>query len=204
MKKTFTNLLAGVFCILTFFTAIPAQANVAIPETSSFYLDWLGFNGAEAHATLEINNALFPNPSNGLAFLTPGNEIVSFALTVYDTVLGSVSNYQLADFDAFSWDSMVTLDLSQELIGQQKGNGGWGTEFVNGETGDFNIFATEGSGAPSSDGSYFHIATNEGLGTAMTLTSFRPVPLPAAFWLFGSSLFGFIAISRKKPEAQLI
>jgi len=51
---------------------------------------------------------------------------------VYDTVLGSVSNYQLADFDAFSWDSMVTLDLSQELIGQQTGNGGWGTEFVNG------------------------------------------------------------------------
>ena len=160
MKKTVTNLLLSIFCCMTFFTAMPAQAAVAIPEPSSFYLDWLGFDGSEAHGMLTIDNASFPNP--GLALLIPGNEIVDFSLSVFDAS-GNISNYQLADFLAFTWDSVVTLDLSQELVGQETGNGGWGTEFVNGETGDFSFFAVGGSGAPSGDGSYFHIATNEGL-----------------------------------------
>lgn len=207
MKKTMTNLLASVVYCMTFFTAMPTQAAVAIPETSSFYLHWLGFNGSEAHGMLTIDNALFPNPSNDIVFLTPRSEsgILDFSLSVFDAISGITSAYQSADFDYLLWKSVVKLDLSQELVGQETGNGGWGTEFVNGDTGEFSLLAKWDSDAPTTYGP-FQIAmlNDEGFGNSMTLVSFRPVPLPTAFWLFGSSLFGFIAISRKKPEAQLI
>lgn len=202
MKKTNINLLKSLVCCLAFFTAVPTYANVALPETSSFSLEWLGFNGNVAHGLLTIDNALFPNPSNGVAFLTPGVEIVDFSLSVLDAISGVTSAYQLNDFDLFVWDSLGAIDLSQELVGQEIENKGfWGPGSVTGDAGEFSFFAVEGSGAPGSSGSFFQIATAEGQGNVMTLTSFHPVPLPAAVWLFGSGLCGAITINRRKRVA---
>ncbi len=192
MRKSLYLIVLG--CVL-FGATSPAQATVSLPPTTSFFLDWSGAlwnNTAEAHGILTIDNALFPNPSE-YSFLLPGVEVTDFSLTVTGAGSGN-GNFQLSDFDAFVWNTVVTLDLGYELVGQDTGNGRWGTTF-DGSTGDFNLSAIQISGAPNLASSFL-IATSNNL--QMNLVSFRPVPLPAAFWLFGSMLAGFIGIDQKR------
>ena len=72
-------------------------------------------------------------------------------------------------------------------------------------TGDFTFFSNFDLNpfAPTSDGGAFLIAISGGplngdTYDVMGLTSFRPVPLPAAFWLFGPALLGLFRIGFKR------
>lgn len=197
VKKMRKSLYLTVLGCVLFVTTGQAQATVSLPPTTSFFLDWSGAlwnNTAEAHGILTIDNALFPNPSE-YTYLLPGFEVTDFSLTVTGAGSGD-GNFQLSDFNAFVWNTVVTLNLGEELVGQFTGNGGWGTSF-DGNTGDFNLSAIDGSGAPNLASSFL-IATSNNL--QMNLVSFRPVPVPvpAAFWLFGSMLAGFIGIGQKR------
>ena len=192
MRKS--SFLIALVCVL-FGTTSQAQATVSLPPTTSFFLDWSGAlwgNQAEAHGVLTIDNALFPNPSE-YSFLLPGVEVTDFSLTVTGAGSGN-GNFQLSDFDAFVWNTVLTLDLGEELVRQVTGNGGWGTTF-DGSTGDFNLIAIQGSGAPNLASSFLIVTSNN---LQMNLVSFRPVPVPATFWLFGSMLAGFIGMGQKR------
>lgn len=192
-------ILAGLALVGFLFGPIQAQASVS--TTTSFYLDWSGAlwgNDAQAHGILTINNDSFPNPSN-YTWLFQGAEVADFTLTISGAASGNGS-FGSSDFDGFAWNTVSELDLSRELIGQETGYGGWGSTF-DGLTGDFNLFAVQNSGAPFAGGSFLLVA-NEGFGNIMNLVSFRPVPVPAAFWLFGSALLGFIGVGQKRGRTQ--
>ncbi len=169
---------------------------------ASFYVDWSGAmdgNAAQAHGILTVDDAIFPG-STDYAWLSPGVEVVDFSLTVTGAVSGN-GHFQLSDFEFFAWSTKTdteSLDYSRELVGQATLGGPWGTDFgYEANAGDFNLYAVENSGAPSIFGT-FQIAANEGLGDTMGLVSFRPVPIPASFWLFGSVMAGFVRFARKR------
>lgn len=186
----FRSIGTGLAVICTL--GAPSSTLAAI---SSFQLDWSGAqfgNQAEAHALLSVDDTLFPNNS-GLVWLTPGVEVTSFKLTVSGATTGN-GNFDLTDYAAFIWDTTgATLDLTQELIGQTiTGGNNWGTGYDTG--GDFSLITNESSSAPAGDGWYFKLATANGIGDTLKLTSFRPVqpvPLPSAFWLFATA-FGLL------------
>lgn len=60
-------------------------------------------------------------------------------------------------------------------------------------------------GLPVSTSAIFPINGNDYIGQTQWLSivaiDFLPVPVPAAFWLFGSGLLGLIGISRRKKTA---
>ena len=198
MMKKMRKKLYWVAILGLLFTT-QAQSAVAIPSATRFFLDWSGAlwgNQAEAHGVLTIDNALFPNPSE-YVFLTPGLEITDFSMAVTGAGSGD-GHFQLEDFDAFVWNTLVELDLSRELVGQVTGNGGWGHAF-DGSAGDFNLIAADGSNAPNLDSSFLVASSNN---LKMNLVSFRPVPVPAAFWLFGSMLAGFMGVGARKTKLK--
>ncbi|WP_446810691.1 hypothetical protein ACH50O_03680 [Methylomonas sp. 2BW1-5-20] len=177
--------LATAAALLSTF-ALPAQA-----ASTSFLLDWSGSifsNNAEAHGILTVDDALFPNNSIG-GFLVPGLEITGLTLTVTGASVGNGS-FSLTDYAGFIWDTKgSSLDFSRELVGQSIDGGEWGKGYDTG--GDFSLLANEGSSAPNTSGWYFRLATANGSGDLLKLTSFRPetlqpVPLPSAFWVFAS------------------
>ncbi len=185
--------------------------------TSSFYIDWSGAlfnNQAKAHALLTVNMAEGGKISGYAdeAWLFPIVDVVDFSMTVSSAASGN-GTFGLSDFDFFMWTSGATqespLDLSRELIGQATTGGPWGSDFSNAAmTGDFNIFANLELNpfAPNSDGAAFRIATNGGTGDVLTLTSFRPVPLPSAFWMFGPALLALrrLGFKHKEPDVDRI
>lgn len=168
-------------------------------STTRFFLDWSGDlwgNSAQAQGILTIDDNLFSN-LNDYELLTPGNEINNFSLTVSGANTGN-GIFHLSDFDGFSWSTRGLLDLSQELMGQATTGGPWGSYFgADALAGDFNLIASESSTAPLADGAFL-IRTNNGSGDRLNLISFRPVPIPAAIWLFGSVLAGFLGITQKR------
>lgn len=202
MANTLRNILASLAFMGMLFGPSQAQAITTTAATSRFYLDWSGLNlwgnSAEAHGILTIDNASFPNPSE-YAWLLPGQEVVDFSLTVSGADSGN-GTFQLTDFDGFVWDTVVSLDFSRELVGQETGNGGWGVNLLTGTTnGDFNLVAAENSFAPTLNGSFLLMTNNDtDFGTQMNLVSFRPVPIPAAFWLFGSALLGLMGVGHRR------
>lgn len=202
MTNTLRNILASLTFMGMLFGSSQAQAITTTGATTSFYLDWSGLNlwgnSAEAHGILTIDNASFPNPSE-YAWLLPGQEVIDFSLTVSGANSGN-GTFHLTDFDGFVWDTVVGLDLTQELVGQETGNGGWGVNLLTGTTnGDFNLVAAESSFAPTLYGSFLLMTNNDiNFGTPMNLVSFRPVPIPAAFWMFGTALFGLMGIGHKR------
>lgn len=175
----------------------------------TYSLDYSGFdfgNTAVAHAILTIDDLLLANPS-GPSFLNlgQGQAITALTLTVSNASAGN-GTFQLSDFDYASWDTAgETLDFSAELIGQwTSGFSGWGRRDPFDSSmgaGDFNLYANASSFAPTGSG-YFTLAANNDFinGDLMRLTSFKPapVPLPAAAWLFGGVMGGFLSWQRKR------
>jgi hypothetical protein len=191
----FHNIGTGLALICALGSPTPTLAAI-----SSFQLDWSGAvfgNQAEAHALLSVDDILFPDTS-GLVWLTPGIEVTGFNITVSGAATGN-GNFDLTDYAAFIWDTTgATLDFTQELVGQTISSGyNWGEGYDTG--GDFSLIAAELSNAPTGDGWYFKLATANGTGDNLKLTSFRPyqtspvqpVPLPSAFWLF-ATVFGLL------------
>lgn len=201
MKTLFRILTAG--CALSGILLAPATAQAA---AESFFVDWSGAiwnNSAEAHGVLTVDDTLFP-PSTPGSFLFPGAEVIDFSLTV-SGASGGNGNFQLSDYAGFIWTTSsdpgtaVSLDLTQELVGQATFGGLWGSA-NNGNTGDFSLFANADSSAPTSAGYAFVLAANNGRGDYMNLVSFRPVPVPGAIWLFGSALAG-LGLAGKRQSA---
>jgi len=183
---------------------ISMSVSAAPNTTSSFYIDWSGAsynNSAKAHAMLTVNTAegsKFTGFADN-AWLAPDVDVTDFTITISDAESGN-GTFGLSEFDFFMWNTSVTeawpLDLSREVFGQNTTGGAWGSDHSSDAlTGDFNLFAIESSLAPTSDGGAFRIATNAGYGDRLNLTSFRPVPIPAAFWLFGSTMLGFAGVN---------
>lgn len=175
---------------------------------SSFYIDWSGAsfnNQAVAHAWLTVDKgegAKFSGFADN-AWLFPIEDVIDFTITISGAESGN-GTFALSDFDFFMWTSNATpewpLDLSRELVGQTTTGGPWGSDFSNEAlTGEFNIFANLELNpfAPNSAGGAFRIATNGGQGDELVLTSFRPVPIPAAFWLFAPALLGLSRLGFK-------
>jgi len=188
MLKSVQQLLAAV--------CLAAQASLA--GAATFFIDYSGaehLNLAEAHGYISFADDMPTNP--GAFWLSPGIEVTDFSLTVTGASSGN-GIFQLADYLAFSWNTAeTTLDLGVELVGQPVGIAGdWGATH-DGTTGDFNLIGIENTLAPIGVLA-FQIATNGGNGDTLNLTSMRPVPLPAAFWLFGSALASLGFISRKR------
>lgn len=202
MSNSLRNILASLILLGMLLGSSQAQAITTAPTTRSFYLDWSGAlwgNSAEGHGILTVYDDLFSN-SVDYAWLIPGVEIADFTLSVSGASSGN-GTFGLTDFDAFLWSTKTpgeSLDLSQELIGQTTTGGPWGSDFgLDSNTGDFNLIAALASGAPFTTGSFI-MATDEGNGEQMNLISFRPVPIPAAFWMFGSALLGLIGVGHKR------
>lgn len=165
---------------------------------ATFFIDYSGaafLNQAEAHGTITVDDALFAQASP-LALLTPGVEVTAFSLLVSGASSGNGS-FQLSDFDAFVWDTGgAVLDPADELLGQMTGAGPWGT-VRDGTAGDFNLIALTVPNAPTAAGFAFAIATDGGSGDSLSLTSIRPVPIPAAAWLAASALGGLAVFARR-------
>ncbi|MDD2761181.1 MAG: hypothetical protein PHH11_12920, partial [Methylomonas sp.] len=160
-------------------------------------------NASEAHGVLTVDDALFSASAADYTWLFPGEAIVDFTMTVSGAASGN-GLFQLSDFDYFVWLTRTdtgSLDLTEELVGQATLGGPWGSDFSSeATTGDFNIWASENSGAPTIAGSLL-IGTNEGAGDGLRLVSFRPVPVPTSFWLFGSAMVGMTRLIRRRPVA---
>jgi hypothetical protein len=181
-----------------------ASLAIATPPAlaATFFIDYSGaafLNAAEAHGMVTLDDALLANPS-APALLTPGVEITAFSLAVSGASSGNGA-FQLSDFDAFSWDTAGAALVPQgeppsELLGKMTAGGGWGATH-DGTAGDFNLIALTVPNAPTAAGFAFTIATNGGAGDSLHLTSIRPVPVPAAFWLFGTGMLAF-AVPRRK------
>lgn len=187
-----------LLCILALIGySLPAAAS------STFALHYDGTPwGNDAQAVGSITFAVDPpNPadttllfSTAMTDYAPDNIVSDFSLTVTGASVGN-GTFGLDDFLYFSWNTKgFPLDLSQDLVGQPTENGlGWAS--VDG-AGGFGLGAWENSGAPSSL-EWYVLATNEGSGDYLSLTSFTPVPVPAAIWLFGSALLGLGAFRRR-------
>lgn len=174
------------FPVLSAFLCMGALCNPiwAVAGSASYFLVWSGTsqgNSASAHALLTIDDALFPT-SSPLTLLTPGIEITDFQIEVS----GADSDdgfFQLSDYSAFTWSTTATdhtpvsLDLSQELVGQPTLGGPWGsTQDYESSTGDFNLIANNDY-APTLAGTSFTLATRNGY--RMQLVSFvSSVPEP--------------------------
>ena len=175
------------------------NAQAAILNFSLHYSGLAFGNNASAQGLISIDDQFLPNPGSTFLSLDSDEIIKAFTLTVSNAT-GGLGNgtFQITDFDFATWDTAGrTLDLTQQLIGQWTQGGGWGTSTRwNGDAGDFNLYAKEGSNAPTSAG-YFTLATNNDFdnGDLLRLVSFKPVstsvqpvPLPAPFLLFGSAI----------------
>ncbi|MGY6275817.1 hypothetical protein [Methylomonas sp. MgM2] len=195
--------------VLGLVTAFSLPVQAVSTATSSFYLDWNGAifgNNAVAHGWMTVissDGAKFSGASDN-AWLLPGEDIIDFTVTVSGATGGN-GTFGLADFDFFMWTAKAStewpLDLNSEVVGQATLGGPWGSDRSNdAETGDFNLFANliENPLAPTAAGRAFVIAAEGGLGDELALTSFRPVPIPPAFWFFGAALLGLGRIGLKR------
>lgn len=187
---------AGITLAGTLLAATPAQA-----APMSFFVDWSGSsfnNSAEAHGILSFADAEILN-APGDQFLLPGIDVTDFSLTISGADSGN-GIFSLADFSFFTWNSAgATFDFAAEFIGQATTGGAWGSDqnWVS-TSGDFNIFGL-GAPAPTAPMS-FVLQTSDGTGNKLSLTSFRPVPVPGAVWLFGSALVGLIGFGRQRLD----
>lgn len=194
-------------CLGLLLLASNQAAAVSTAATSSFYVDWSGAehnNTAVAHGWLTVYEGSQFSSTAEDKFLMPFEDVVDFSITVSGASSGN-GTFGLSDFQGFMWSTKTTsewpLDLSYEVVGQATTGGPWGSNHSpEAEGGDFNLFANLDLNpfAPYSNGAAFQIATNGGYGDVLNLTSFRPVPLPAAFWLFGPALLGLSRVGFKR------
>lgn len=192
------RLIKNLACALTLTASSYLFPLIAYADSTWLitYSGALHNNGAEAEGLITFADAP-PNPSFE-TLLLPGFEVTVFTLTVTNASSGN-GVFDLSDFLYFSWNTNgVQLDLSQDLIGQITVNGlFWGSDDG---AGGFGLGADIGSGAPLSL-NWFELATSEGRGDLLALTSFEPasigsgpvtVPLPGAVFLLFPALLAAV------------
>ena len=192
MKKS--HLLSAVLaCALTMHLTTSEAALLQFIHT------WQG-SGATATGHITIDDTFLLNPGSNVSSTSPF--VVAFDITVTGSPVGS-GTFGLSDFQyIFLHTGSLPLDFSRELVGQPTGgptgDGLWGPISPSpGDGGDFGMVAAVGSSAPNAVW-FFVQALGGDQSYLIELTSFRPVPIPAAVWLFGSGLLGLIGIARRK------
>lgn len=191
----FRKLIAGAVALGM---AVSAQATV-------FKVTWSGAqyeNGASAVGLFDINTSLFPNLGGAQPINPVGIGFSILSLTVSGSAGGNGSFTQ-NDFGSFYFAAFSPLNYSQELIGQAMGNGfnfgSFGAGY-GGQSGDFNIFASNGA-APN--GTFYFQLTTAG-GENIGVTSIAPgVPEPTswAMLITGFGLTGAAMRRRRKTVA---
>lgn len=157
----------------------------------SFELEWSGDafgNNAYANGLITIDDEVFVSPGSNNTLGT--NWVHDFELTLN----GEGYNNTFFDFDdtfLISLNSLVFLDLTQELVGQNN----WGTCYT-GECGDFN-FIVQGAISPNG---FFEFRTAN--GESLQLTSFTPtqVPEPSTLVVFALGMIGLASGRFKKKS----
>lgn len=168
-----------------------ASSEAALLE---FVHEWrvLSSDTATATGRITIDESFLMNPGYNSTSDSPF--VVAFSITIAGASAGN-GTFVLSDFGQIWLDTgLLGLDFSQELVGQATEGGSWGC--FDYDCGDFGMSGASGSSAPIPVW-FFAMATNGGDGDfdLLELTSFRPVPIPSALWLFGSGLLGLIGIS---------
>ena len=115
---------------------------------------------------------------------------ITFSDTVTDPVIAIWSLGQPSFSASFTFDANPTLE-----VGGPNSQFGGSTLVINGN----DVSGNEGNGVIAFYGEYESISwtsTNENW-YAFTVGTLQPVPVPAAFWLFGSALLGLIGLRKK-------
>jgi hypothetical protein len=165
-------------------------------------------SNAAATGFITFDTALLPTIGTDLV-QTPLTPAVSdLQLTITGAAAGGNGTFGLSDFSSISFSTPIalTLDFSQQLIGQVLANGCiYGTSTGDcdlGNAGDFNLFAVANSAAPN--GTYYFRLT-AATGEELLITSLIPeaaVPEPTTVALFGLGLLGFAASRRKSAKSK--
>jgi hypothetical protein len=167
------------------------------PTGDTFLLSWSGDffgNTATAEGTITFAAGSLVNPGDELYFI--GTDVLNIEVTVSGASIGN-GTFTTSAFNFINFNTGgATLDLTTELVGQTTVGGPWGQTGLVGANGDFNLFSNFTDPAAPNGTDFFELTT-EGLnGDIMALTSFRPVPAPAALSLLG--LAGIGAARRRR------
>jgi len=194
MTTTLIRRIASVAIALLF---LPVAGRAAI---LNFNLVWdsLTIPDATATASLSIDDSLVDLNAPIMGMMEMSNWLTSFELTVSGNGSGD-GNYSLSDFNSIIINTGgAALDFTKELVGQDLGGRAWGLDVFGLGSGDFNIFATEGSGAPIGSREYvFSLGSN-----SFQLSSFAPVPEPSTTaTLLGLGATALVLIRRRRGKA---
>jgi hypothetical protein len=185
-----------------------ASAGTAFASLMTFDVQWSGAslgNTATASGFITFDSAMLPGASDAPGdgdVPIPSPAVTDLGITITGATSGN-GTFNLADFGEVAFWAPAPLNLSTELIGQDLG-GGCIYGAPDGSCGDFNIFnniSGATSGAPYGV-FYFSLATNDGQGDTMLVTSMTPrtVPEPPELALLGIGLIGFGVFQRKKKN----
>ncbi len=165
----------------------------ALADLTTYNLDWVGINNtasATGYITLDATN--LATVGGGAVDLS---NVTDLSVTVQGTTGGN-GVFGMSDFGSITFHAPGALNLGQQLIGQTL-DGGKIFGATDSVSGDFNLFSTGGSNAPT--GTWYFTLTAQS-GEQMLLTSMMPVPEPESYAMLLAGLALAGAIARRKGK----
>ena len=162
---------------------------------ASSSLGWAGTGRSAYYMVADMAGLLntVTSPGTGVGSVIDGGTTstsdVAVAASAFGPLVGEICSGGAEDGGATGCPfAMTTLDVNQDATGA----------LVNG---GFPLSDDGISGTPMATGAFLAHNVNIDI-TEMTVISIVPeVPLPAAFWLFGSGLLGLIHVARRKSHS---